>query len=172
MDKRPTPRSIEEAASPAGTPIRTLIVEDDAGTRSALKRLLNSGVFLPVPVASAEAARGALAAERFDVAVIDLHLGDESGCDLIEWIRERDQNVGIVIATGYPEALSPHEFADLDVDDVVSKPYSAADLQARVFHAAARRRQEADRCNKLCKILDSVDRLNAALDDAAADAGR
>lgn len=160
-------RTATETEPSVGSPslIRTLIVEGDDALRDKMAHVLNSGVFKPIPVATIDAARAAFAEGLFDVIVTDLHVGKEHGRDLIGWIREQDNNVGIVVATAYRQDLPMHEaFAELDIDDVISKPFEADDLETRVLRAVTHRRQEVGRRANLRKILDSVDRLNAALD--------
>ena len=85
--------------------LRVLYVEDDPALRGILTAILSSRQDLDV-VATAGSPREALAAAdatEFDVALLDLSLGDDdmSGLELGVALRERFDGVGIVILSQY-----------------------------------------------------------------------
>ncbi|MDY0745408.1 response regulator [Paucibacter sp. R3-3] len=63
---------------------RVLVVEDDMRQREAIEQLLGSDEVQIVGVSTAEEALGALKAGTFDCMVMDLHLPDVSGFELLE----------------------------------------------------------------------------------------
>jgi sigma-B regulation protein RsbU (phosphoserine phosphatase) len=78
---------------------RILVVDDDAGIRRALSRIL-------VPTYEVESACGvdeAMAlvdADHFDLALVDVRLVDGNGYDLCQAIRERRPRTDVILITG------------------------------------------------------------------------
>ncbi len=83
--------------------MKILVVDDEAGARRTLKRILRELRDVEVlEVGSAVEARSALAADDIDIALIDLRLdpsaGYAQGLDLVEEIRARGRTVPIVVS--------------------------------------------------------------------------
>src|SRR5262249_11278415 len=72
--------------------VRTLLlVEDEPAERQSLLELIGGGDVRTTAVASAREALEALQVGRFDCLVLDPHLPDMDGLDLIEAIRKRPE---------------------------------------------------------------------------------
>lgn len=84
-----------------GEPLRVLYVEDDPALRGILSAILGSRKDLEVVATAASPAEALAAAEglAFDVALLDLALGDDdiSGIDLGMILRGRYPGIGVVI---------------------------------------------------------------------------
>jgi len=79
---------------------RLLIVDDHALVREGLKRALSHEGFSDITEASSVLqARASIAALRPDVVTIDINLPDGSGFELVGWIRNLSQEIGIVVLT-------------------------------------------------------------------------
>lgn len=89
--------------------LRVLVVDDHAvvreGVAQALTRLRNGTLI--THAASFTQAQSRLASEAFDVAVIDIHLQDNSGLELVLWIRELSKTMGIIVFSmnSHPEYI-------------------------------------------------------------------
>ncbi len=86
-------------------PRHVLLVEDVADTRAWLAEVVRS-VFPEVAVHEAEhleRARELLSAQEFDLALIDIHLPDGNGIDLLEEITARSPETYCVIATVFSD---------------------------------------------------------------------
>ena len=108
-------------ASPMAN-IRVLIVDDDAGTRSALKSLLESQGY-----SVDQAADGAAALERLvdlppDLIVTDLDMPVMNGMQLLSALRERGQDVPVIVATSAAELSSAVEAMRSGATDYLTKP--------------------------------------------------
>jgi len=88
---------------------RVLVVEDDLRQREAIEQLLGSEEVQIVGVSTAEAALEALKAGTFDCMVMDLHLPDVSGFELLERMAGQDELAfpPVIVYTG--RALSRAE---------------------------------------------------------------
>ena len=78
-----------------------LIVEDDSLYARALQSSLHKRGYEFEVAGSAAEALSVAGAQEVELAVIDLHLGSQSGLDLIAPLRERHPGVRILLLTGY-----------------------------------------------------------------------
>lgn len=79
---------------------KLLIIDDHALVREGLKRALTHEGFSDITeAASILQARACIAALQPDVVTIDINLPDGSGFELVSWIRNISQEIGIVVLT-------------------------------------------------------------------------
>lgn len=92
-----------------GAQLRLLIVDDHAVVREGVaKALQNSGRdHSVVQAATSSEARAELASTKFDIAIVDIHLPDNSGLELVLWIREISTTMGIIVFSmnNHPEYI-------------------------------------------------------------------
>ncbi|MCL8024771.1 response regulator transcription factor [Nocardioides bruguierae] len=113
-------------------PADLLVVEDEASLRTVLGRTLSFAGHGVRTVGTVAAARDALAERLPDLVVLDVMLPDGSGLDLCAHVREHHPGVAVVFLTardGVDDRLTG--FA-LGGDDYLTKPFSVAELVARV----------------------------------------
>lgn len=128
----------------AGRPRALLLIEDEPDYAEAVARLLASaesratlGQVELVHAASPQAAEDALARRRFDLLLVDWHLGPESGLDLLARLRARGLATSAIMLTT-DERI---EVAlDTGADDFVRKSDMARELRPRI---RARLRRDA-----------------------------
>ncbi len=82
-------------------------------------------------------------AERFDLAIIDLHLPDGSGLELLTWIRERRLPVAVVVMTGTGDQEAAIAALKAGADDYITKGTDAFDRLPITLQDARRRFREA-----------------------------
>ncbi len=78
-----------------------LIVDDEPLVRASLRRLLQHEEWSLTEAASGAAARAAIERQTFDVAIIDYNLGDTTGLDVLEILRERSAATVPILLTAY-----------------------------------------------------------------------
>jgi DNA-binding response OmpR family regulator len=111
--------------------MRVLIVEDDALLGDAVRLALDSAGFAADLVGTAEAARSALQAEPFDLAIVDIGLPRENGLRLVQGLRGRGKTIPVLMLTAR-DGLSDRVTAlDLGADDYMTKPFEVPELVAR-----------------------------------------
>jgi two-component system, OmpR family, response regulator len=118
--------------------MRILIVEDNDIVADAIVRSLTKARFVVDRVAHAESAQAALAAERFDLAVIDIGLPGVDGLTLVRRLRSAGNRLPALILTARDSVNDKVQALDLGADDFLSKPFEPAELVARC-HALIRR---------------------------------
>jgi CheY-like chemotaxis protein len=116
---------------------RVLIVDDDEDIRKILVRFLQPVVTEVVEAGNGQDALKLVRASAFSVILTDLGLPDISGVRLIREIRQVDAHVRMVILSGSAQRLAPDEFADLQVDGLLSKPIGMQQLLGEVGRLVA-----------------------------------
>ena len=109
---------------------RLLIVEDDEVQLELLASLLEIDDYEVIKAGSAEAARSEI--QKFDMALIDLGLPDESGLTLAEELKSRHRGLSIVFVTQSNERDDRVRGIDLGGDDYITKPYHPDELLGRI----------------------------------------
>jgi DNA-binding response OmpR family regulator len=137
--------------------VRLLIVEDDDIVADAITRGLTAANYSVHRVASAEAARTAIAAEEFALAVIDVGLPGVDGLTLVRRLRTAGITLPALMLTARCTLADKVKALDIGADDFLSKPFEPAELAARC-RALMRRAGGA---------LDGVIRLNRLTVDLA-----
>jgi len=84
----------------------------------------------------------------FDLVVLDLMLPGMSGYDVCRAIREKDEHVPIVILTARTLSEDKIHAFDAGTDQYVTKPFSLAEVLARVRNLLARRASHASDASK------------------------
>lgn len=111
--------------------MRLLVVEDDDIVADAISRGLTAADYSVLRVASAEAARSALAEERFALAVVDVGLPGADGLTFLRRLRSAGDAMPTLILTARCTLADKVKALDLGADDFLSKPFEAAELAAR-----------------------------------------
>ena len=122
---------------------RVLHVDDDCDVLVAVTDALRTTADV-VSVNSIESARRALATGPFDLAVLDVALGKDSGLDLLPDLRDKRGNViPVIIFSAHGAALA----CDTQVQVAFDKSHEAlqrlvAAVRDRLTHSPARTRKE------------------------------
>jgi DNA-binding response OmpR family regulator len=111
--------------------MRVLVVEDNDLVADALTLGLGAAGFAVDRSASAEAAQHALAAEHFDLLVVDVGLPGEDGLSLVRRLRGRGSTQPVLILTARDTLAIKVEALNLGADDFLLKPFEPDELIAR-----------------------------------------
>ncbi len=81
--------------------LRVLVIDDHAIVREGLRRLVSGDQEIKIvgEAASKKEAIAQISHHNPDVIVIDLHLPDGSGLEVVAWARSLSQSIGIVVLT-------------------------------------------------------------------------
>lgn len=110
---------------------KLLLVEDDATLRDLLEHHLMRAGFTVTSVASAEEAWPEL--PDSDLLVLDWMLPGESGIQLLRRVRDSQYaKLPVLMLTARAEEAARVEGFEFGADDYVTKPFSSAELVARV----------------------------------------
>lgn len=120
---------------------RVFLIEDDGSIRRLAASALAGAGFDVDSAANAMEGLQMVVKGAPDLVVLDLGLPDLDGSELLRMIRAVSE-VPVIIATAREDEASMVELLEAGADDYVVKPYSAAQLTARV--RAVLRRAGAD----------------------------
>ena len=108
-----------------------LVVDDDDGIRSLVKKFLNENDYLVTTADSAEDASEKIKIIKFDLIVLDIMMPGKSG---LEFIEENKKNLDtpIILLTAKGEAKERIEGLEVGADDYLPKPFEPKELILRI----------------------------------------
>ena len=111
-----------------------LVVDDDAGIRSLVARVLRDAGFEVLEAATGEAALGVVETEAVSLVVLDMGLPGISGTDVVRALRARPQTatLPVILLTGSGDEYTLVEGLGAGADDYLVKPVRLDELVARV----------------------------------------
>ena len=130
----PLSSSVAERSS---AKLRVLVLEDNAESRLLLRHLLRRD-FEATLVSGVEEALQAAADKEFDVALLDINLGERrTGVDVLKLLRAMPQHreLPALACTAYALPGDRERFLEAGFADYVSKPFVKAELMATLQRA-------------------------------------
>jgi two-component system KDP operon response regulator KdpE len=124
------------------SPIKILVVDDEAQIRTLLKVTLGRAGYAVAEAADARQALSAKVIDKPDLVLLDLGLPDRDGLELVEALRAEPRSALIVISAR-DHTEQKVAALDLGADDYVTKPFDTEELLARV-RASLRQRLASD----------------------------
>jgi two-component system CheB/CheR fusion protein len=127
-------------AAPPGprSPLRLLVVEDDADIRTSLVGLLELDGHTVSAVPDGSAGLALLAADRVDAALLDIGLPEMNGYELVRRIRARPGRAPYLIAvTGYGRSEDRAATTAAGFDAHLTKPFLPDELNRILSHVPA-----------------------------------
>jgi two-component system OmpR family response regulator len=112
--------------------LHILIAEDDEVLADGLSRSLRAAAYAVDVVGTGQAADSALAAQHFDVLILDLGLPGLSGLEVLRRLRARQSRIPVLILTADDSVEQRVKGLDLGADDYMAKPFALSELEARV----------------------------------------
>jgi len=112
--------------------LRVLVVEDESAILRGLCDVLAYRGFEPVGVGSGDDGLREGLRGGYDLVVLDLMLPGRSGFEVCSALRERDARLPILILTARDAEADVLEGFRCGSDDYLTKPFSIAELLARV----------------------------------------
>ncbi|MEY2468935.1 MAG: hypothetical protein QOF21_1633 [Actinomycetota bacterium] len=110
---------------------RILVVDDDHGVRILLTRYLELEGYDVIVASNAREALEAAASHAPDLVLLDVMLQPDDGLDVLARLRSYS-NVAVILLTGLAAEADRVMGLKLGADDYVVKPFSAAEIEARI----------------------------------------
>ena len=107
-----------------------VIVEDDAAFARTLSRSFERRGYAVLSADSHEALLALLADHSPDYAVVDLKLGGASGLACVQTLRAHDEDMKIVVLTGFASIATAVEAIKLGASHYLAKPSNTDDIEA------------------------------------------
>ena len=112
--------------------MRVLVAEDDPGLRSVLERGLREQGYVVDAVADGVDALAYLRSYPYEVAVLDWRMPKKTGIEVLTEMRRRGDRTAVLMLTARDTTEDRVEGLNLGADDYLVKPFSFAELVARI----------------------------------------
>ena len=108
-----------------------LVVDDDDGIRSLVKKYLNENKFLVTTANNAEDAIEKLKIIKFDLIILDIMMPGRNGLEFIQEYKIK-LDTPIILLTAKGEARERIEGLEIGADDYLPKPFEPKELILRI----------------------------------------
>ena len=108
-----------------------LVVDDDDGIRSLVKKYLNENNFLVTTAENAEDAAKKIEFIKFDLIVLDIMMPGKSGLEFIAEYK-KEIETPIILLTAKGQATERVEGLETGADDYLPKPFEPKELILRI----------------------------------------
>ena len=125
-----------------------LIVDDDEGIRSLVKKYLNEKNYLITTASNAEKAYEKIKIVKFDLIILDIMMPGKSGLDFLKEYK-KDINTPVILLTAKGEPIERVEGLEMGADDYLPKPFEPKELDLRIRNIINKTKQ-----NNLKKIIE------------------
>jgi two-component system OmpR family response regulator len=117
-------------------PLRVLFIEDEAALQLSYRRYFGRRYEVATASSGADAMQQ-LAANRPEVAVLDMRLPDTDGIDLLRRLRAELPDLPVVITTAYLSVEPQLRVLNLSYNGYIVKPFDLDDLGRAIEHAGS-----------------------------------
>jgi two-component system, OmpR family, response regulator MprA len=136
-----------------------LVVDDDPELREFLLGELAAEGYSGEAVASGQAALLALRQQEWDLVLLDWGLPDFSGVEVCERLRAGGSTTPVLMLTAHDDVPERVRALDAGADDYLTKPFSIAELLARVRAQLRRESRSSGEASSFSLADLSVDLL-------------
>ena len=117
--------------TPAGEPRTVLVVDDEPMLRNLLSRLLHMEGYEVIEAPDGQVALDMVAAHEPDLVLLDVMMPARNGLDVLGDLR-KTSDVPVILVSALGEEADRVLGLKMGADDYVVKPFSAAELSARI----------------------------------------
>jgi two-component system OmpR family response regulator len=112
--------------------VRVLVAEDDPGLRSVLERGLREHGYVVDAVSDGDDALAYLRSYQYEVVVLDWRMPKKSGIEVVTAMRAGSDRTPVLMLTARDATEDRVEGLNQGADDYLVKPFSFAELAARI----------------------------------------
>lgn len=125
--------------------MKILIVEDETELLSAIKAYLKTEGYICEEALNYQDGIGKINLYDYDCIIADIGLPGGSGLQLIEILKQKMNNIGIIIISAKNSLDDKIRGLDIGADDYLTKPFNLSELNARIRSVLRRRKFEGKR---------------------------
>jgi DNA-binding response OmpR family regulator len=143
-----------------------LVVDDEPGIRFFLEEMLANDGHQVVAVDNGKRALEHIAAEEFDLALVDLRLKDVGGLEVLSTLRHGSPDTVVIVLTGHASLDSAVEALRQGAHDYLFKPCKTVDLRESIRRGLLKRQQKVRQralMQQLEQQLSSLQDLRTAI---------
>jgi DNA-binding NtrC family response regulator len=113
-------------------PLKILIIDDEEVICNACHLILSEKGHMLERKMDGAAGLKALQSNNYDVVLLDMMLPDMDGMEILETIKQKKPQTGIIVITGYSTVANALKAMKLGATDYLSKPFSEDELLASI----------------------------------------
>lgn len=119
---------------------KILIIEDEDNIRNLLETLLKTNGYTAISAKTCQSGHSLFMSHMPDLVILDLGLPDKDGMVFLKEIR-KDFSAPVIVLSARQEDSDKVNALDFGANDYVTKPFSSAELVARIRSALRNSRQ-------------------------------
>lgn len=154
--------------SPANSAVKVLLVDDEPRLLSSLSELLKGRGYQLTNAASGSEAIQHLEAGPFDLVILDLHLPDIGGHEIMDFMNTQQTGANMIVTSGALGVDAVIGALKRGAYDYLRKPYTREELLKTVDNALRQRRLQSEN-QHIANRLESSERMYRYLVDSSPD---
>ena len=103
--------------------VHILVVDDETDVRFMVKTALEQEGYIVLDAPDAESALELLDGNNFELILTDINLPGMDGLQLLDKVKVRQPNIGVIMMTGYNQSYDLNEALLEGADEYISKPF-------------------------------------------------
>lgn len=144
--------------------MKILIIEDEAEMLNNMRQTLEMENFVVESAGNLEQAMAKLGVYNYDCILLDIGLPDGNGLELLEEIKSRGFQDGVIIVSAKDSLDDKITGLDLGADDYLPKPFHMAELNARVKAVLRRKKFDGAKTLDLANLVIDMDAHEVLVD--------
>ena len=141
--------------------IHLLVVDDEKSICEILGQYLRMKGYSVVVARSAEDAINIIKKDKIDLVLSDIKMPGMSGVELLQWIRDYNRVLPVLLTTGFPTLDSAIEALKLGAFDYLTKPFHLEEIGEKIKRALLNKQMEEE--NRLFSKLVSLHEVTKIL---------
>ncbi len=145
--------------------IRILVVEDEIDLQEAIAEGLRIDGYAVDTCGDGNEAYELLYVENYDLVILDLNLPGMDGLDVLDKIREENQELKVLILSARGSVSDNVKGLDLGANDYLTKPFDFEELEARIRSLLRRKFVQEQNEILFCGIVLNMSERQATIND-------
>jgi len=112
--------------------LKLLVIEDETDLQQSIRSYFTNGKFVVDTATTFDEADEKIHLYEYDCTLVDLNLPDGSGFELVQKIKIKNADTGIIIISARESVDDRVQGLELGADDYLVKPFHLSELNARV----------------------------------------
>jgi two-component system, OmpR family, response regulator len=146
-------------------PAHILVADDEDNTRQALLRALQLSGYETEGAANGREVLEQLRQSRFDLLLLDLHMPEVNGEQVLEFIRHEHLNLAVIVLTAHATLDSAIASVKAGAVDYLLKPQRIADIETAIRQALERNMTHHQREQLIEAAKQTLSLLESELDE-------
>ncbi len=134
--------------------IKVLIIDDDHSIRNMLSIVLKNEGYEVIAVESAIVALKKLKKEMIDLIISDIKMPEISGIELLRKVKSIDQEIPVIMITGFASTNDAVEAMKLGAEDYIIKPFNLDELKIIINKSIYRKTIEKENIELKSKLTE------------------